>query len=67
MTDTSSEPSRVREITAQQLPLFCPTPEMPLWAQHPRVYMPIEETGECLCPYCGYRYVLKGGPIKSGH
>jgi uncharacterized Zn-finger protein len=67
MTETKTESTRVREITAQQLPLFCPTADMPLWAQHPRVYIPIEETGEALCPYCGYRYVLKGGPAKGGH
>ena len=26
-----------------------------------------EAEGQALCPYCGYRYVLKGGARKSGH
>lgn len=49
------------EITADELPLHCPTPAMQLWNTHPRVFLPIEETGEALCPYCGTRYTLKGG------
>ena len=40
---------------------------MLLWNAHPRVFMPIEKTGEALCPYCGTKYTLKGGPAKSGH
>jgi uncharacterized Zn-finger protein len=40
---------------------------MKLWDAHPRVYLPIEKTGESLCPYCGTRYVLAGGPVASGH
>lgn len=67
MTDTPAQPNRLREVTAKDLPLFCPTPDLPLWAQHPRVFLPIEATGEALCPYCGYRYVLKGGAAKAGH
>jgi uncharacterized Zn-finger protein len=67
MSDSTSAADRVREVTAKDLPLFCPTPDMPLWAQHPRVFLPIEAEGEVLCPYCGYRYVLKGGPGKPGH
>ena len=33
------------EVTAEDLPLSCPMPEMYLWNSHPRVYLPIEETG----------------------
>jgi len=29
-----------------------------LWAAHPRVYLPIEETGRAICPYCSVEYVL---------
>jgi len=29
------------------------------WNSHPRVYLPIEETGEAKCPYCGAAYFLK--------
>lgn len=54
--------NREREITvtAAELPLHCPTPAQLLWNAHPRVFLPIEKTGEALCPYCGTRYILKG-------
>ena len=41
------------------LPLSCPMPGMSLWNSHPKVYLPIEATGEAKCPYCstGYRLV----------
>jgi uncharacterized Zn-finger protein len=58
---------RVVEISAEELPLQCPTAEQMVWNAHPRVFLPIEESGEALCPYCGTRYVLKGGPRGSGH
>lgn len=54
------------EITENDLPLHCPIPSMQLWNSHPRVFLPIEATGEVLCPYCGTRYILKGG-AKAGH
>jgi uncharacterized Zn-finger protein len=47
------------EITRQDLPLHCPMRGMTLWNSHPRVYLPIEESGEERCPYCGAVYVLK--------
>ena len=47
------------EVTRVELPLHCPTDEMSLWNTHPRVYLPIEESGEATCPYCGAHYVLK--------
>lgn len=50
---------KVYEVTAKDLPLSCPTREMALWNAHPRVYLPIEETGEEICPYCGSLFVLK--------
>jgi len=40
--------------------LSCPMPGMTLWNSHPRVYLPIEDSGEERCPYCGAVYVLKG-------
>ena len=40
------------EVTHAALPLSCPMP-------HPKVYLPIEATGEARCPYCGALYVLK--------
>lgn len=47
------------EITKKDIPLHCPMPNMSLWNSHPRVYLPIEDTGEAACPYCGAVYVLK--------
>ena len=47
------------EVTAEDLPLSCPMPEMYLWNSHPRVYLPIEQSGWAKCPYCGAEYTLK--------
>ncbi len=58
--------NQVVEVTAEDLPLHCPMPNKRLWDSHPKVYLPIEASGEELCPYCGTRFVLKG-PLKSGH
>jgi uncharacterized Zn-finger protein len=56
----------VVEVTADDLPLHCPTPAMQLWNGHPRVYLDVGKTGEAACPYCGTHYKLKGG-IPAGH
>ena len=58
---------RVIEVVAADLPLHCPMPSMLLWNAHPRVFLPVEKTGEALCPYCGTRYVYKGGAPTPGH
>jgi uncharacterized Zn-finger protein len=47
------------EVTAADLPLACPMPAMTLWNSHPRVYLPIEQTGKARCPYCSAEFVLK--------
>ncbi len=47
------------EVTAADLPLHCPMDGTSLWNSHPRVYLPIEKTGQAKCPYCGADYVLK--------
>jgi uncharacterized Zn-finger protein len=46
------------QVTAENLPLSCPMPQMQLWNSHPRVYLPIEQTGWAKCPYCGAEYTL---------
>jgi uncharacterized Zn-finger protein len=46
------------EVSISDLPLSCPMPNMALWNSHPRVYLPIEETGNAKCPYCGAEYTL---------
>lgn len=50
---------RLYEVTQADLPLSCPTKEMRIWDAHPRVYLPIEEAGQVICPYCGAEFVLK--------
>ncbi|MBT6276356.1 MAG: zinc-finger domain-containing protein [Chromatiales bacterium] len=48
-------------VTAGDLPLACPMPNMTLWNSHPRVYLPIEDTGKATCPYCGALFTLETG------
>jgi len=60
-TDANLESANTRqeyEVSRQDLPLSCPTPEQKLWNSHPRVYLPIEETGIAVCPYCSAIYRL---------
>ncbi len=45
-------------VTVADLPLSCPMPGMYLWNSHPKVYLPIHETGEVKCPYCGAEFYL---------
>lgn len=55
------------EVTADQLPLHCPLATQNLWNTHPRVYLPVEATGEARCPYCGTLYRLAGGGAPKSH
>ncbi|MCC6713609.1 MAG: zinc-finger domain-containing protein [Gammaproteobacteria bacterium] len=48
----------VQQVTRKDLPLHCPTSGTSLWNSHPRVYLPIEETGKAMCPYCGTEFLL---------
>jgi uncharacterized Zn-finger protein len=66
MSEPTANKSRKIEVTAADLPLHCPMPSMLLWNAHPRVFLPVEKTGEALCPYCGTHYTLKGG-ASAGH
>ena len=61
MNATSNKPGNDAVITVSRddLPLSCPRPEDEVWNMHPRVYLPIEKTGEATCPYCGARSVLE--------
>ncbi|HZP89323.1 MAG TPA: zinc-finger domain-containing protein [Burkholderiales bacterium] len=63
----TSGPMQQIEVSASDLPLHCPMPSMTLWNAHPRVFLPIEKSGEAMCPYCGTRYVLKGGTAARHH
>ena len=51
--------NKSRVVHPNELPLSCPTQDMPLWSTHPKVYLPIDKTGSETCPYCGTRFVLK--------
>jgi len=64
--DKSSGGARRVEVDRADLPLHCPTPQSMLWSAHPRVFLPIEQRGEALCPYCGTLYVLKGHALEDG-
>jgi uncharacterized Zn-finger protein len=60
-SDSSLETASTKreyEVRRADLPLSCPTPEQKLWDSHPRVYLPIEQTGSASCPYCGAKYRL---------
>ena len=68
MSDTS--PSAV-EVTAQDLQghgaVSCPNPKMPLWSNHPKVYLDVVTTGQGKCPYCGTVYQLRAGEKVHAH
>lgn len=49
---------KLYQVSRKDLPLHCPLPESYLWNSHPKVYLPIEETGEAKCPYCSASYKL---------
>lgn len=46
------------QVTRADLPLHCPMDGMSLWNSHPRVFLPIENTGKAKCPYCGAEFHL---------
>ncbi|VAW76974.1 hypothetical protein MNBD_GAMMA12-1108 [hydrothermal vent metagenome] len=54
------EPNAVSkyQVKKNELPLHCPLPNMSKWNSHPRVYLPIEESGHARCPYCSAEFVL---------
>jgi uncharacterized Zn-finger protein len=61
----SNEAKAVVELSAADLvgggAVFCPNPKMPLWSNHPRVFIDVATEGEGRCPYCGTAYRLKAG------
>ncbi|MDN5864984.1 MAG: zinc-finger domain-containing protein [Gammaproteobacteria bacterium] len=57
-TETPND-QRHEEVTASDLPVHCPLPEMSLWNSHQQVYIPLEKVGdEATCPYCGTLFRL---------
>ena len=68
MSKNSTNSKSHYEVTYADLPLHCPTDDMSKWNSHPRVFLPIKETGKAKCPYCGAEYVLKDfDPDHKGH
>lgn len=57
-TETRTNTQRRYEITRDQLPISCPTPDMTLWNSHPRVYLPLHAQPRARCPYCSAEFVL---------
>lgn len=60
-------PQKPIDVTANDLPLHCPTKDAPLWARHPRVFLDIVHSGQAVCPYCSAHYVLSGELPKGHH
>ena len=62
----------VVEVSAQDLQgpgvVTCPNKLMPLWSNHPRVFIDVAGEGQGRCPYCGTLYKLKAGEaLRSSH
>jgi uncharacterized Zn-finger protein len=58
---------RYIEVTAKDLPLTCPMPDMNLWNAHPKVVIPLNNGGEARCPYCGTLYRFTGELPHTHH
>jgi uncharacterized Zn-finger protein len=67
-----SDPARATvELAASDLlgpgVTFCPNPKMPLWSNHPKVFIDVATEGVGRCPYCGTVYRLKAGQtLRAG-
>lgn len=53
------------QVTAKDMPVYCPGPKAPRWSMHPRVYLDVAKTGEALCPYCGAHYVQQVADVAT--
>jgi len=71
MSADANAPRAVVEVVAADLHgggvVFCPNPKMPLWSNHPRVFIDVAASGEGKCPYCGTVYRLKAGERVQSH
>jgi uncharacterized Zn-finger protein len=67
---TLKNPAPVVMVKAAELEgggvVFCPNPKMPLWSNHPRVFIDVASNGEGRCAYCGTVYRLEAGAARSG-
>jgi uncharacterized Zn-finger protein len=66
-----SDPKAIVEVTAKDVQgpgvVFCPNPKMPLWSNHPKVFIDVASSGEGQCSYCGTVYRLKAGEKLHSH
>ncbi len=58
---------RFIEVTAKDLPLTCPMPDMNTWNAHPKVVIAFDDGGEARCPYCSTMYRFKGELPHAQH
>ncbi len=68
----TTDPKATVDVLAKDLQgpgvVFCPNSKMPLWSNHPRVYIDVATAGEGKCPYCGTVYALAAGEVvRGGH
>jgi len=56
--ESAKNPARQVTITSHDLPLSCPMQGEAVWNSHPKVFLPITDTGKATCPYCGTHYVM---------
>ena len=54
-------------LGADDLPVHCPNPAMPVWSSHPRVFLDLNEDGKAKCPYCSTEYQLRPGAALKAH
>ena len=59
VTQQAACAEKIIVVQAKDLPLSCPTDAMALWNAHPKVYLPIDKSGQEVCPYCGTRFILQ--------
>ena len=66
----SAQPKAIVEVAAKDLQgpgvVFCPNPKMPLWSNHPKVFIDVATEGRGTCPYCGTEYRLEAGETVPG-
>ncbi len=71
MSTARSATSAPIEVAAADLQgpgaVTCPNPKMPLWSNHPKVFIDVVTTGSGKCPYCGTVYSLKAGEKAHAH
>jgi uncharacterized Zn-finger protein len=71
-TDTQAQPAGHVLVSPEDLQgpgvVYCPNPKMPLWSNHPRVFIDVASTGLGKCPYCGTVYKLSNdGQVRRAH